>query len=194
MKCFITSCGRPDLLQKTIESLPNDLDIIVHEDSNPVVLPYDNTIWEIKTLIETRGIGQHASIELFLRGCNEKYVLFCEDDWIFDNSYDWIKKSIEIMENDSQIVKVLCRKDSPHPCIHDQDGFGYIKPWIGPDGINWSGFSWNPGVTRVDILKKFIPFPRWEQELASNIYKNGYKVAELSNKIYTHIGDGRSTH
>lgn len=194
MKCFITSCGRPDLLERTINSLPNWLEVHVHEDSWPVVYPFPETMKKIHSFIETRGIGQHKSIELFLQMCNDKFVLFCEDDWVFENSYDWIERSIQIMEQDKEIVKVLCRIGSPHPCSHDFGDYGYIVPWCGNDGILWHGFSWNPGVTRVDILKKYMPFPRWEQDLAKMIYCTSYKVVELKNGIYKHIGDDRSTH
>ena len=129
---------------------------------------------------------------------NEKYYLHLEDDWYFNNTYDWIKASIQIMEADNSIMKVLCRKDSQHPCVHDKEvngiKYGYLQPNWHHEGITWQGFSWNPGVTRLDLLKKFVPFRKWEQDLAEDIANAGYKVAELENKIYMHIGKNRSTH
>jgi hypothetical protein len=179
MEALITSCGRYDLLFKTLESFhknqSQNVFINIHEDG-------------------LSKIGQHDSIEKYLNRFGEKYYLHCEEDWMFVNSYDWIKKSIEIMEADNSIIKVLCRGGSPHPCTHDQDGFGFVNTWTGEDGILWHGFSWNPGVTRADLLKQFIPFAKTEQEVAEQIYKAGYKVVELEKYICTHIGEGRSTH
>lgn len=183
MEALITSCGRFDLLSQTLESLYKDLKnkvfVTINEDG-------------------LTKIGQHKSIEKFLKKASGKYYFHCECDWEFNNHYDWINESLKIMEADSSVIKVLCRENSPHPCIHNhaiEDGvpFGYIEPWQN-NGITWHGFSWNPGITRLDLLKKFIPFGPYEQDVAEAIYKAGYKVVELSKPIYKHIGDGRSTH
>lgn len=207
MKGLLTSCGRLDLLEQTTDSLQyqlefKGLDVIIHEDSREAM---KNHRWQeggpsmfkgIK-MIFTAGIGQHASIERFLRDNEGKFYLHLEDDWEFDNSYNWIKASLDIMNHDPSIIKVLAREGSPHPCEHDHlygdIRYGYIHPWIN-NGVNWHGFSWNPGVTRLDLLKKFVPFPKWEQDLAKDIYSAGYKVAELGTPVYRHIGEGRSTH
>jgi len=214
MKVFITSCGRPDLLERTIESFirmnfrkflssSGRFNIVVHEDSNPVVLPNENTMNYISELIETRGIGQHKSIEAFLERCDDEFYIHLEEDWNFENNNDWIRSAIEIMQNDKSIIKVICRIDSEHPCIHNkkitlQSGeiceYGILTEWTGPDGIHWPGFTWNPGVTRPKYLKKAMPFGRKEQDVAWQIDSMGYRVAELKIKSYKHIGDGRSTH
>lgn len=183
MLALLTSCGRFDLLTKTLESLYNnqasDIFVIIHEDGKS-------------------RYGQHASIDKFLKSNNVKYYLHLEDDWEFNNTYNWIADSIKIMESDPEIIKVLCRQDSPHPCTHDKSldniKYGYLKPWKSNDDIIWHGFSWNPGVTRLDLLKQFLPFKKWEQDVAKQIYDAGYKTVELAKPIYKHIGDDRSTH
>lgn len=219
MLALLTSSNRPDLLEKTLSSLfekqySNDLKVIIHEDAIPRVnFPgseiekvCDRFHENISLVSLTNKLGQHKSIEKFLDvvGEESKYYLHLEDDWQFENTYNWIYESLKIMERDDSVIKVLCRKESPHPCEHDRfltngpvrisNLFGYLKPWTGPDEITWHGFSWNPGVTRISALKKFLPFPAWEQDLAKNIYDAGYKTVELSISVYTHIGDGRSTH
>lgn len=208
MKALLTSCGRPDLLEQTLFSLGyaqrfKDLRIIVHEDHPTINLEQGYYGCEF---IQTNSIGQHGSIEKFLtEQPSEKYYLHLEDDWKFFNNYDWIKASIDLMEKDPTIIKVLARYESPHPCNHDHkflsnqgktesEKFGYIHPWTGNDNITWHGFSWNPGVTRMDLLKQFLPLPKWEQDLAKNIHDAGYRVVELKRSVYKHIGDGRSTH
>lgn len=222
MLTLLTSCGRSDLLHTTIISLlegqRSDLPyIIVHEDADGELRHSSemHTMNDAKTRItmhRTCGIGQHASIDQFLKYTPEdKYYLHCEDDWKFDNSYNWIKYSMNIMEADPTVIKVLARKGSPHPCIHSESigqvfntstslfipdlKYGYIEPWTNPeDNKTWHGFSWNPGVTRLDLLKKFSPLLSFEQDVAKKIYEAGYKVVELSVPVYEHIGEGRSTH
>lgn len=174
--------------------------IIVHEDSKQKPDLWDNSI-SVHHL--GNRAGQHKSIELFLRDFGGKYYLHCEDDWEFRNYYNWIKASTELLAHDDKIIKVVAREGSPHPCEHklyintgtdEPIQYGYIEPWTSTDDINWHGFSWNPGVTRADLLKQFVPFPKWEQDLAEQIYAKGYKVVELAQSVYKHIGDDRSTH
>jgi hypothetical protein len=198
MEALITACGRPDLLCQTIESFQRDLKrkvfITVHEDG-------------------LSRMGQHNSIETFLDNRDNKYYIHLEEDWGFTNSYDWIRASLLIMQSDPSIIKVLCRADAVHPCEFDKTitigykkgrpegadpvqtiNWGLLKPWESTDGILWHGFSWNPGVTRIDILKQFIPFAQWEQDIAKQVYDAGYKVAMLDPGVCLHIGEGRSTH
>lgn len=185
MESLITSCNRIDLLNQTLKSLfegqSQKLLITIHEDG-------------------LSKIGQHKSIEKFLKNNpKEKYFLHCEEDWSFDNSYDWIKASIDIMENDRTIIKVLARKDMVHPCEYNKecngDKYGILEPWTDEwKGITWHGFGFNPGVTRLDLLKEFIPFPKWEQELSALIYAKGYRTAALEKAVYHHIGQDQSTH
>lgn len=206
MLTLITSCGRADLLEKTIKSLLKDqktkLTVVVNEDVYDVKKSEECFRVANKLKCHTIGtyrFGQHKAIENFIApDLESKYLLHVEDDWFFVNYYNWIQASIDIMESDPTIIKVLCRYGSPHPCTHDKilNGieYGYVEPWIGSDSIKWHGFSWNPGVTRLDLLKSLSPFPQYEQGLAEVIHEKGYKIVELKNGIYTHIGDGRSTH
>lgn len=211
MLTLLTSCNRPDLLDQTLKSLIHNqvepISLIVMEDGLSAeefetsdILNVCNKYRQNMAMLEiTDKVGQHGAIEKFLNhGCKDKYYLHVEDDWEFNNSYNWIKKSIKIMESNPNIIKVLARENSPHPCNHDQKNsgvkYGYVDPWESADNILWHGFSWNPGVTRLDLLKTFVPLPKWEQELAKTIYDAGYKIAELKDSVYHHIGDGRSTH
>lgn len=203
MFALLTSCNRVDLLQRTLQSLHwqqryAPLLVFIHEDAKePAWAPavYNS----VGDTIFTKGIGQHASIEQFLnKYYGAKYYLHLEDDFYFENDYNWIQASLDIMEADPTIIKVLARQDSQHPCTHDREINGYKYGILQPDwhhvGITWQGFSWNPGVTRMDLLKQFVPFRKWEQDVAEDIAAAGYKVAELQQKVYNHIGGGRSTH
>jgi len=218
VKVFITSCNRFDLLQRTVKSLVDKQqykisEIVIHEDGVGGNVPrmYHGSI--PLTVKYTNGIGQHASIEKFLNENNDKYFLGCEDDWEFNNHYDWISDSLRVMQHDESIIKVLCRADSIHPCVHDKfvscidDEYTYCgKPSIATKQIkygelkkwrttcDWYGFSWNCGVTRADLLKQFMPFGKYEQDVVFDVFKAGYKTVELEKKVYKHIGENRSTH
>lgn len=217
MKALLTSCGRPDLLDRTLGSLdfPDEqVDIIIHDDSteetDAIACLVIADKYSPEDVLFTRGMGQHGSIEYFLKSNkgDNKY-LHLEDDWEFISNPlswslgDWIAYSELLLADEANVIKVLAREGSPHPCIHDKrlkyqlsthPSYGLLEPWSSPDGILWHGFSWNPGVTRADYLRQFMPFPKWEQDLAEKIYNAGYRVAELSKPVYKHIGDGRSTH
>jgi len=204
MEAFITAFNRIDLMSQTVASLNECTElrrIIIHEDSKSPSYNiqafengYPNTL-----IYKTEGIGQHKSIEMFLENNKEKIItLFSEEDWSFFADYDWIKLSVKLLEEYPNVIKVLARKGSPHLCKHTKSAFGipygFIEPWQSTDGILWHGFSWNPGVTRADYLREFIPFPKWEQDLAEKIYNKGYRVIELGRPVYEHIGDNKSTH
>lgn len=197
MLALLTSCKRDDLLIQTVSSLYDGLltnvELIIHEDATG----QDNASQRVK-MIHTGGIGQVKNIERFLRYENlqSKYYLHLEDDWLFENDYDWIAESVAIMENDPSIIKVMCRKDQVHPIdLSVSERYGFLNPWADPwKGHTWHGFGWNPGVTRLDLLRQFLPLPEWEQELSKKIYEAGYKVAALANGVCKHIGGGRSTH
>jgi hypothetical protein len=179
-----------------VKNQKNRLAIAINEDSDniPVLPIYDNVMIN---LFKIGGKGQHHSIELFIKAGKKfkpKYYLHLEEDWEFQNTYDWIFESIKIMEEDPTIIKVLCRYDSPHPCEF-KNGYGILEPWTDPwKGNIWHGFGWNPGVTRFDLLKQFLPLPKTEQELSKIIYEKGYKTALLEHGVCKHIGEGRSTH
>jgi len=202
MLALLTSCGRTDLLQRTVDSLflnqQREIDLLIHEDGNEILLERGDYKGTVTAMFSERK-GQHESINLFLRKrLNEKYYLHSEDDWEFKNTFDWITASVKIMESDPMIIKVLPRGTIEHPCKYDYeiDGikYGFLQPWNSVDNIRWCGFSYNPGVTRVDLLKKFLPLDRYENNLAERIYDAGYKKVQLERAVYHHIGEGRSTH
>lgn len=219
MITLITSCNRHELLQQTIDSLLKDqkqkLAIAINEDGPSVMLMPAVPGHMINTY-KLDGKGQHHSIGLFIFNASKnkhRYYLHLEDDWLFDNSYDWIMESVKILQSDPMIIKVLCRSDSPHPVVYDRiinksgqqiklkdeylddATFGILEPWTDLwKGHIWHGFSWNPGVTRLDLMPQFLPLPETEQQVAEQIYLKEYKIAVLRKGVCAHIGENKSTH
>lgn len=195
MLTLITSCGRGELLLKTIESLHmstmEQLKVTVHEDAKDASL----ILWPGLKTITTKGIGQHASIDKFLKqhqNSGNKYYLHCEDDWEFNKDHqNWIADSIEIMESDPSIIKVLAYGENIHAYKTEND-IQYLMP-TEFYGNMWYGWSWNPGVTRFDLLSKYDILNMSEHEKSIKIHNDGLKVAYLPYPLYTHIGGEQST-
>jgi len=203
----ITSCGRPELLEKTIESFlklnsyPIDRYLII-EDKN------ENSVF-VKTLITSRfpqfeleitekRIGQIKAIEKIYKKIDTKYVFHCEDDWLFTKS-GFIEKSIPILEKNKDVLQVHIRKYNKingHPVSN-----GYLLEDIPVRKLNfnylkvWHGFSWNPGLRRTeDILinGKLLEY-KYEHEFSIH-YKNlGFYVVVLDDEegYVEHIGWGQ---
>lgn len=206
MHAFLTSCGRPDLLRRTLESMKGSERITrltIHEDDpHATAPPFD---WPGAEWVFTGGIGQHASIWRFIKDFSGQHYFHLEDDWQFtsgealDKSID---ASMQIMERHNDCVKVLNRVGSWHPCEHTEtlpDGrkYGQIGPWHN-DGIAWNGFSWNPGVTWAEKIVKAMSVGElvgeWTEHDTDSILNNwGYHTYELSPGIYRHIGDHQPT-
>ena len=194
LKTLITSCGRPDLLETTLSSLLNNqkerLQIVIHEEKLYTEEFAKKWKWWVQ-LGYTGGVGQHNSIAQFVENVQDKYYLHVEDDWEFNNTFNWIKKAKRILQKNPDIIKVVARGENVHPCQF-KDGWGIIEP---QDfyGNTWYGWTWNPGVTRLDLLKQFQIRGVSEKDMDNAIHEAGYKVAYLEGEIYKHIGNERST-
>lgn len=202
---FITSCGRPDLLRRTLESMRGSKRITrltIHEDSPNITAPPFE--WPGAEWVFTGGIGQHASIYKFLSEFQGKYYYHCEDDWQFESGAALdasIDASMILMNEPQPPIKVMQRIGSPHPIGEASEyinGFGvhWLMHWMN-DGIEWTGFSWNPGVTDAKRVKYHMDWMQRNGEPWSEHGMNGY-IGELWNValspgIYTHIGDHNPT-
>ena len=126
----ITSCNRPKLLEKTLDSFFKFntypiKEIIIIDDSGKTVVndfllkryKYSNFI----LLYNKRNIGQVNSIDIAYRYITTKYVFHCEEDWEF-LEYNFIINSMKILEHDPKIFTVWLRPHddtSNHPIIYD---------------------------------------------------------------------------
>ncbi len=104
----LTSCGRFDLLEKTLDSLIPRLEslpkkILIIEDSGNyevenVLGRFRTRDLSIETIINKERIGQVRSIDKLYSSIQTDWVFHCEDDWEFidsgflHNSYLLMKK------------------------------------------------------------------------------------------------------
>lgn len=204
----LTACGRPDLLELTIESFLkfNTYPIkqfMIFEDSGT---PCNDSLHERYPFItwmggETRQ-GQIIAIDSMYSKVKTPYIFHLEEDWQFYRE-DFIERSMEILEKDSKIGMVWLRelKDTnQHPIIFSGE-YGIMK--TNHNGL-WGGFCFNPGLRRkadYDLIKsysKHTQFNRkqpWKSEsVISQLYaKLGFRAAILLNPdgYVKHIGENR---
>lgn len=205
---IITSCGRHDLLERTINSFNKFntylCEILIIEDSLSL-LPYKNVIYN-----ET-NMGQVRSIDRIYSMVKTPYIFHCENDWEFCRG-GFIEKSMAILEADPKIFTVWLRgldDTNTHPVemnpvyyIYDnetkQKVTDYYLMAMGALGGNWDGFTWNPGLRRLSDYELVKPFSQYimpgdfnaltECRIGKEYTKLGFRAAILPDKYVKHIG------
>lgn len=111
----LTSCGRPDLLKRTIDSFnkyntfPVNQFIIVEDSGNKAICNELRLKYPEYTLIlNERNIGLIASIDKGYSFVNSPFIFHCEDDWEFYRS-GFIEKSLKILLTHLEIMLVWIR-------------------------------------------------------------------------------------
>jgi GT2 family glycosyltransferase len=179
----ITTCGRTDLLEKTVESFfkfntyPIQK-VIITEDSGILqnfskvknLIPCDLEIIENDV-----NIGQIASIDKAYSKVETDYIFHCEEDWEF-YSPGFIEKSFEILDNNPKIFTVWLRdhNDTKKHRIEKDTKFSlpsndYYYLMNQYHKKVWCGFTFNPGLRRTSDCMIFHPY-------------NNLEVKELSKK------------
>jgi len=210
---IFTSCGRFDLLRRTLESFVKNIDleiekIIVIDNST-----FDHAETEIRSIseliktplyyvINEKNIGQVSSIDLAYAYVDTEYIFHCEDDWeFFDTGF--LKLSIELLKERPDIVNINLRvrfdgeKGSMHPIsepMTTSTGVNYHEYLVNYLGA-WHGFSWNPGLRRKKDYDLIKPYKQYiEESGVGKKYKDlGYVAACLEKSYCRHIGTNSST-
>lgn len=202
----LTSCGRLDLLEKTLDSFfkhntyPIERYIITEDSADPLVFAeclriskkYDK---DIEFIFNYEKLGQSKSIDKAYSTINTEYVFHCEEDWEFYNG-GFIEDSIQILETQPKVIQAWIRPKSDG-ILNDIDNTVYlingnikvrmVKPvsfivkGANSDGTdmvikNYMGFSWNPGLKRLHDWK-----------LLPNGY-SGFEREHLIDAYYRDLG------
>ena len=165
----ITSCNRPELLKRTLESFvrmntyPIKKTFLI-DDSGKVgcnedaIITYKELL-NITSLYNDKNIGQVESIDKVYSYVRTKWIFHCEEDWVFLKP-GFIEKSMKVF-NDNPSEKIYTvwlrphNSTSGHPIIHDNLNRGYymMKPDFSyvSDGITytWGGITFNPGLRKT---------------------------------------------
>jgi hypothetical protein len=208
---FITSCGRPELLKRTLESFvkfntyPIKEAVLCEDSGIPNIVDFVTTILPFPVLFcyNKERIGQMKTIEKYTKLIQTPYVFHLEDDYEFFDS-GFIELSFQIMDSDPKISQVLL-EDEQH---------GYFKVDIGnplcykvltdnPLRVNANNgdgalniFSWRPSLKIIEIQKLRMPYELWDDEytIELEINKRGYYAVVTKNVkngrpgFCTHIG------
>jgi len=175
----LTSCGRWDLLERTIKSLvqfwdgPPPAAFFICEDSQKwnqgdatklmasimAEFPKD---WKINGRFFSGKVGQIKAIDLMYAQVQTPYIFHCEDDWEFTKS-GFIQKSLSILEEKPSIMQVWLRNPNDrngHKCTgapqmtNDRTKYQMLSA----EHMNvWGGFSLNPGLRRFSDYQKLFP-------------------------------------
>lgn len=204
-----TACGRPDLLEITLDSFFkfNTYDVakvIVIEDSGIVgINDHLKTKYPVIRWIDNKKrMGQVKAIDRAYKEVKTEYIYHLEDDWQHYRP-GFIEKSIKVLETDPMILQVWIRHLSDlngHPS-HSVPGTAFRKLAFGFRG-KFHGFSWNPGLRRLSDYKRIAPFSQHttfdrahagksEIELGQLYFRLGYYAVVLKDGYVRHIGNNR---
>jgi len=206
--CLLTSCGRQDLLEQTLESFFkfNTYDITefwVYEDSG---CPGINDELKIKypfiQWIEPKNrTGQIVALDALWSRCKTNYAFMMEDDW---ETYrgGFIEASMAILDIHPKIGQVWLRERDDangHPVEWPVNlDFGIMKTNHGL----WTGLCFNPSLKRLSDYKLIRSYGRhtqfsrkapWRSEsVIGQVYNRlGFKAAMLPQGYIKHIGNER---
>ena len=206
-----TSCGRFDLLKRTVDSFikyntyPVNQYIVIENSGDLSCKPILESIFKdlnATILINESNIGQVSSIDKAYSHVKSEYIFHCEDDWEFFDK-DFIQKSLDVLKSDHSITNVSVRvrfdgeRGSMHP-ISDVKNTArgiiyheYLPNYLGA----WHGFSWNPGLRRLSDYHLIENYKKYGEEsrVGQFYYDLGKKSACLSKFYCYHIGQNNST-
>ncbi len=214
----LTSCNRPDLLKKTLDSFfstnsyPIEKIIVTEDSCNPSMKDFINKNYgsKVQLIFNEVNLGPFKSIDNMYNLVTTEYIFHSEDDWQYHSNPNFIKESMNILKERDDIHQVWIRSTKefndwiePAVCKTKQNtSYKVVKnPHLG----GWCGFSFNPGLRRLSDYKKMFPNGYTEffekdkfwglSELNCNYVaaKQGYRAAILMNPACIHIGHGRTT-
>ena len=203
----ITSCGRFDLLEKTLASFDafNTApvrEVFITEDSgDEAVKKRIPEHWREHTtfFVNIPRLGQLRSIDLAYSHAKTALIFHCEDDWAFYRP-GFVEESRALLEADPQALQVWLRSfahdlqaHSPYVYLGERKvvaGIPYYR--VGSNKEDWQGFSFNPGLRRLADYQRHAPYAQHagEKDL-SRLYAQEQRYALiLENDAVLHTGFG----
>lgn len=201
----VTSCGRFDLLRRTLASFDafNTApirEVLITEDSgDQAVADCIPEHWREHTrfFVNVPRLGQLRSIDLAYSEVKTPWVFHCEDDWEFYRP-GFIEESRTLLESDPQALQVWLRSFAHDLAIHSP--YVYLGQRRVVEGIpcypvgshkeDWQGFSFNPGLRRLADYRLHAPYSEHTSEKAlSRLYAaEGRHALILENDAVLHTG------
>ena len=205
MTFVLTSCGRPKLLNKSLDSFFkynkfNFKKMYIVEDSiNNDVYSEIKSKWDnkIDIILNKTKKGQIKSIIDTYKLIDTPYIFHCEDDWIYTRS-NFIEDSLEILKSDKKIIQVwLESKESAsrldifnYDKEKEVNGIKFSRVNC-KEGWEWGFFSFRPGVKRLYDYKLIGGYKNFKNELDISVkYRDlGYHTVIFDKPAAVDIGD-----
>lgn len=158
----LTSCGRYDLLQRTLESFYRFntqplVQLIVVEDGPDIPSEIRKCFsrYGIEWISTGRRVGQIAAIDYAYSRVTTPYIFHLEDDWEFYRA-GFIEKSLTVLDANPKCLQVQVRaitdtqRHPVEPETHCDGGVEWRRLALEHhfEGV-WHGFSFNPGLRRL---------------------------------------------
>jgi hypothetical protein len=221
----ITSYDRFDLLKQTIDSFislntyPIERIAIIEDSTkqdikNKILQEYGD---KVDLIFNENRIGQAPAIDKLYNTVTTKYIFHTEDDYLYSGNSNFIKESIDLLEEREDVHQVWVKHFSDfagESCNQFENNIlqtvgGTKYKMLKSPFYGWCGFSWFPGLRRLEDYHKifptgYTPFITAEYltsgvqtEAACNTHalKQGYRAAYLLNGACSHKGtNGRETY
>jgi hypothetical protein len=199
----VTSCGRLDLLQKTLASF-NQFNrggkFILSEDSaDPEIIKQVRNLFpDIVVLHDEARTGLMKSIDRIYSKVETDFIFHLEDDWEFDGPVDWLS-AIALLQARPEVANINVRKfeeikpkwrSKSDPLPFEGVDYQLMRLSSHPEFFAWSP---NPGLIRTDLYRTYAPFSRFMPDQLSGIIKqDGGRMAFQTPGCAGHIGQGRN--
>lgn len=199
----ITSCGRFDLLTRTLDSFRQfniDGRTLLSEDSGDpnVIQSIEARYPDIRILSGPVRLGLMGSVDRLYAEVETPFIFHLEDDWEFDGTVDWQAAITALSEcadvshvcvRDFDEIRPKFRGRSKSRCISGQE-FRVMDAAAHPEFFGWST---NPGLIRTDLYQRFAPFSRLlHDQMSALIKRESGTMAFLLPGVARHIGQERN--
>ena len=201
----LTSCGRVELLNKTLESFFkfNDYKLekmyLVEDSFNQNVYSEIKKKWgkKLTLCLNEKKKGQIKSIIETYNLVKTPFIFHCEDDWVYTRK-NFIQDCLQIMNSDKKIIQVwLESKESASRLDIFEYGelqkigkIGFRRVFC-KEGWEWGYFSFRPGIKRLYDYNLIGGYDKFKNELDIGVeYKRrGYYTVIIEKPAVIDIGD-----
>ncbi|SCA55820.1 conserved hypothetical protein [Candidatus Terasakiella magnetica] len=179
----LTSCGRVDLLQKTIESFekqntyPIKRAIITEDSCDPEVYQQVQDLFgdRFEIWANKEKKGQIKSIVDAYASIDTPYIFHCEDDWEFTRP-NFIEESMAILESNPKILQPFLESIEDANIATESvelfkaedkvelESTSYLTFSVA-EGWEWGFFSFKPGLRRKSDYDLINGYARFTNEL-----------------------------
>lgn len=200
----LTSCGRFDLLQKTVSSMepwifkfPQKL-LIEDSGQHHQILDYLSQNGFLILLNKTKQ-GQLRSIDKAYSYVKYPYIFHCEDDWLFTEPPD-LQIAKHVLKLNPRVSLVSFRKPETLPSyrirlndfttIHYNGNTLLYPPFDLRNKWKFFSFTFNPHLLSKSFVDTIYPYTQYFKEglIAYLLQKRGYSLVFQSPGNCVHLG------